>query len=96
MTLERIAQFKVFKNIDRMKRRADSAQGGHGLGRKPALRKVGRALHEQHDGLGGELALDAIDNFHGVPLKLCPARVPPGNTLNYGGWATILQTAFVS
>ena len=46
--LQRFAHFRVFENIHVRKLRLAGAQGAHGLGRKSALREIGRALHVQH------------------------------------------------
>src|SRR6185436_4587258 len=38
----------------------------HREGREAALRKLRRALHEQHDAIAGDLILDALLSIHGI------------------------------
>src|SRR5579863_2209541 len=87
MAFERFAQLRIFENIDVMKLRAKVAQRRNRLGRKPALREVGVALHEQHHRGAGQFLLDPFGHIH----RRSPALM---YALNYGGRWPILQTAF--
>ena len=48
VALQRLAQFRVLEDVDGVETRAQLRAARHGLRGKAALRKIRRALHEQH------------------------------------------------
>src|SRR5208283_1986727 len=62
--LERLAQLRVLEDVHVVEARTELMQRGGGLGGEAALRKIRRALHEQHHRRGGQLLADAIVDVH--------------------------------